>query len=81
MIPARNKILIEPHVKENTLGIVEPEEVTFERATVIAVGMDVTDYQAGDTVYYKSYAPSTIELEDEKFYIMLADEVEGYERQ
>lgn len=81
MIPAKNKILIEPHVKTSDLGFVETEKTTFERATVLALGTDVEDYEVGDTVYYKSYAPSVIELsEDESYVTILADDVEGYDR-
>lgn len=84
MIPVRGKVLVEPIIRKSEHGFVETEETTFEKARVIAVSepIELTDdlIKVGDIVYYKSYAPSVIDIsEDESYTILALSDIEGYD--
>ena len=73
LTPLADRIVMEQLQAEETTksGIVLPGSAQEKpkMAKVVAVGKDVKEVKAGDTVLYKSYGPDEVKVEGEEFLI------------
>jgi chaperonin GroES len=77
--PLFDKVLIEVEKVENVTssGIILSVETEkkLEKATVKAVGEDVTKLKKGDIIIFKDYNYDTIEIDDEEYSFIKEEDV------
>lgn len=71
-------VLGEPVVLNKTVGgLLLPDEIIKNQATVLAVGSKVTWCKVGDQVLYREYAGDKIEHDGKKYLVILEKELRG----
>ena len=69
------KIEKKPDVSKSGIIIVTQDDPRSEKATVIAFDKDVKIVKKGDTIYFKSYSLSEVELEDELYAFIKEEDI------
>ncbi|MEI7510564.1 MAG: co-chaperone GroES [Candidatus Peregrinibacteria bacterium] len=82
IVPLFARVVVEPAEKESTtsFGIILAETMSKEKpqkGKVIAVGPDAKAVKAGDTVLFKKYSPTEIEIEDKTYFILDEEDLLG----
>lgn len=80
--PLFARVVVKPKNKEETTasGIVLPDTASKEKpmeGSVIAVGPDCKAVKSGDTVIFKKYSPTEIEIGREEFFILDEEDILG----
>ena len=78
--PLGARVVVKPESpEEKTLsGIVLPDTASKEKpqkGKVVAIGAKQKDVKVGDTVIFKKYAPTEIEINDEDLYILDEEDI------
>ena len=78
--PIGDRVVVEPQSAEEQTasGIVLPDTASKEkpqRGKVVAVGGDNKNVKVGQTVIFKKYSPTEIEVKSETFLILDGDDV------
>lgn len=70
-------ILVEkkPETTKSGIIIASAEDPRSEKARVIALDEEITSLKKGDTIYFKSYALSEVEIEDKLYGFIREDEI------
>jgi len=72
--PILKNILIQPHTDGFTaVQQVDEKSALIEKATVLAVGDEVTLVKEGDIIYFKDYETDTL-LENNQKYVLINEE-------
>ena len=80
--PINNHLLVEVQKVEKTKsGIHLPtdNDARYEKAIVIAVDEQIDLIKKGDSVYFKLYSLSSVEIDGKEYHFIKADEVLGIE--
>lgn len=82
IVPFFARVVVEPETKESTTasGIVLAETSSKEkpqRGKVISAGPDAKAVKVGDTVLFKKYSPTEIEIDDKEYFILDEEDLLG----
>jgi chaperonin GroES len=76
--PLFKNILIDIHtIDQSILAMVDDNEATIEKATVLDIGDMVELVKIGDTIVFKKYNLDTIEIDGKKYHLIPEDDVKG----
>lgn len=76
--PLFRNILIDIHTIDQTvMAMVDDNESTIEKATVLEVGDMVELVKKGDVIAFKKYNLDIIEIDNKKYYLIPEDDVKG----
>jgi len=80
--PLFARVVVQPKSAEETTssGIVLPDTVSKEKpaqGSIIAVGPDCKAVKKGDTVLFKKYSPTEVELEGAEYFLIDEEDILG----
>lgn len=73
--PLGKRILIKPIVEEKKPSFIIVKDEAPQSYSVLAIGDDVTKVKVGDTIYIAAYSTAEIKYVDEKFQIVVEDNI------
>lgn len=82
ILPLNNNVLIEVVKEEETKSgiIIPPEhETRLEKGKVIALDENIVRVKKGDSVFFKLYSLSSVEIDGKEFHFIKEEDILGVE--
>lgn len=73
--PLGKRILIKPIIEEKKPSFIIVKDETPQSHSVLAIGDDVTKVKVGDVIYIAAYSTAEIKYNEEKFQIVMEDNI------
>lgn len=70
-------VLVEkkPETTKSGIIVLNKEDVRSEKAKIIALDKEITSLKKGDTIHFKAYALSEVEIDDKIYGFIREDEI------
>jgi co-chaperonin GroES (HSP10) len=73
--PLAKRIIVQPIIPEKKASVIIVKDDAPQTFTVIAIGDDVTRVDIGDTIFLAAYSTAEVKYNNEKYQIVLEDNV------